>query len=239
MQLARVIGTVVATVKSPGLEGVKLLVIQPLDRQQRPIGGQLVAADAIHMAGPGELVYFVAAREAAQAMPDPFVPVDHAIVGIVDAGAPPAGGAPAGAGGGRGAPAGAPARGRCWSSAGASGRWSRPSTPPISTTGRSSSATCSTPRGSPRGGYLIAVDTVGAGAGETVLILDEGTSARQVLGAPGAPIRTLVVGIVDAVTGGEPGASRAVTRSAAGTHSGPRAPRRRRDGGMRSDADHA
>ena len=95
------------------------------------------------------------------------------------------------------------------------------------------------PSGKPAGGYLIAVDTVGAGAGETVLILDEGTSARQVLGAPGAPIRTLVVGIVDAVTGGEPGTSPAVTRSAAGTHSGPRAPRRRRDGGMRSDADHA
>ncbi len=85
MQLARVIGTVVATVKSPGLEGVKLLVIQPLDRALRPNGGQLVAADAVHMAGPGELVYFVAAREAAQAMPDPFAPVDHAIVGIVDA----------------------------------------------------------------------------------------------------------------------------------------------------------
>lgn len=85
MQLARVIGTVVATVKSPGLEGVKLLVIQPLDRHRQPVGGQLVAADAVHMAGPGELVYFVAAREAAQAMPDPFVPVDHAIVGIVDA----------------------------------------------------------------------------------------------------------------------------------------------------------
>jgi len=85
VQLARVIGTVVATIKSPGLEGVKLLVIQPLDRHQRPVGSQLVAADAVHMAGPGELVYFVAAREAAQAMPDPFVPVDHAIVGIVDA----------------------------------------------------------------------------------------------------------------------------------------------------------
>jgi len=84
MQLARVMGTVVATVKTPGLEGVKLLVIQPLDRSLNPTGGQLVAADAIHMAGPGELVYFVAAREAAQAMPDPFVPVDHAIVGIVD-----------------------------------------------------------------------------------------------------------------------------------------------------------
>jgi ethanolamine utilization protein EutN len=88
MQLARVIGTVVATVKTPGLEGVKLLVIQPLDRKLRPTGGQLVAADAVHMAGPGELVYFVAAREAAQAMPNTFVPVDHAIVGIVDAVSP-------------------------------------------------------------------------------------------------------------------------------------------------------
>jgi ethanolamine utilization protein EutN len=85
MQLARVIGTVVATVKSPGLEGIKFLVVQPLDRQLRPVGGQVVAADAVHMAGPGELVYIVAAREAAQAMPEPFVPVDHAIVGIVDA----------------------------------------------------------------------------------------------------------------------------------------------------------
>ena len=88
MQLARVTGTVVATVKAPGLAGVKLLLIQPLDRHLRPVGGQVVAADAVHMAGPGELVYFVAAREAAQAMPDPFVPVDHAIVGIVDAVAP-------------------------------------------------------------------------------------------------------------------------------------------------------
>jgi ethanolamine utilization protein EutN len=85
VQLARVVGTVVATIKTPGLEGVKLLVIQPLDRQLRPSGTQVVAADAIHMAGPGELVYFVAAREAAQAMPNTFVPVDHAIVGIVDA----------------------------------------------------------------------------------------------------------------------------------------------------------
>lgn len=85
MQLGRVTGTVVATVKVPGLTGIKLLLVQPLDRQQRPVGGQVVAADAVHMAGTGELVYFVAAREAAQAMPDPFVPVDHAIVGIVDA----------------------------------------------------------------------------------------------------------------------------------------------------------
>ncbi len=85
MQLARVTGTVVATVKVPGLTGIKLLLVQPLDRQLLPVGGQVVAADAVHMAGPGELVYIVAAREAAQAMPDPFVPIDHAIVGIVDA----------------------------------------------------------------------------------------------------------------------------------------------------------
>ena len=85
MQLARVTGTVVASTKVPGLEGVKLLIIQPLDRHQRPAGTPVVAADAVHMSGPGELVYFVAAREAAQALEDTFVPVDHAIVGIVDA----------------------------------------------------------------------------------------------------------------------------------------------------------
>jgi len=50
-----------------------------------------------------------------------------------------------------------------------------------------------------QGGYTIAVDTVGAGAGETVLILDEGNSARQVLGYPDAPVRAVIVGIVDEV----------------------------------------
>lgn len=85
MQLGRVTGTVVATVKYEGLEGVKLLIVQPLDRRQQPTGRPVVAADAVHMAGPGELVYFVGAREASQALPNTFVPVDHAIVGIVDA----------------------------------------------------------------------------------------------------------------------------------------------------------
>jgi microcompartment protein CcmK/EutM len=55
------------------------------------------------------------------------------------------------------------------------------------------------PDGAAAGGYQIAVDNVGAGAGETVLLLDEGNGARQVLDAPGAPIRTVVIGIVDAV----------------------------------------
>ena len=84
MQLAEVTGTVVASVKYEGLEGVKFLIVQPLDRDQKPVGRQVVAADAVAMAGPGELVYIVASREAALACPVPFVPVDHAIVGIVD-----------------------------------------------------------------------------------------------------------------------------------------------------------
>jgi ethanolamine utilization protein EutN len=84
MQLGRVEGTVVATIKSEGLEGIRFLIVQPLDKHQQPVGSRLVAADAVHMAGPGELVYFVASREAAEALPERFVPVDHAIVGIVD-----------------------------------------------------------------------------------------------------------------------------------------------------------
>ncbi len=48
-------------------------------------------------------------------------------------------------------------------------------------------------------GYLITMDAVGAGAGETVLVLDEGNGARQVLRAPDAPIRSIIVGIVDAM----------------------------------------
>lgn len=84
MQLARVLGRVVATEKADGLEGVRFLLIQPLDKNQRPTGGTVVAADAVHMAGEGELVYFVSSREAAEALPVRFVPVDHAITGIVD-----------------------------------------------------------------------------------------------------------------------------------------------------------
>lgn len=84
MQLAKVIGTVVATKKYEGLEGIKFLVVQPLTKKQQPTGEPVVAADATAQAGPGELVFIVGSREAAQAMPIPFVPVDHAIVGIVD-----------------------------------------------------------------------------------------------------------------------------------------------------------
>ncbi len=84
MQLGRVTGTVVATTHAAGLDGVKYLIVQPLDRELEPEGEAVVAADGVAMAGPGELVYFVASREAALALPEKFVPVDHAIVGIVD-----------------------------------------------------------------------------------------------------------------------------------------------------------
>ena len=76
------------------------------------------------------------------------------------------------------------------------------------------------PSGRPSGGYLIAVDSVGAGAGETVLLLDEGNGARQVLGAPGAPIRTVVVGIVDSIAESPVVAGQAVDGSAAGERAG-------------------
>ncbi len=49
-------------------------------------------------------------------------------------------------------------------------------------------------------GYLIAVDTVGAGVGETVLVVDEGNSARQVVDDDKAPIRSVIVGIIDEIT---------------------------------------
>jgi len=84
MQFARVIGTLVATQKAMGLEGVKFLVVQPLDKHQQPVGEPVIAADGTAQAGPGELVFIIASREAALALPEPFVPVDHAIVGIVD-----------------------------------------------------------------------------------------------------------------------------------------------------------
>lgn len=56
--------------------------------------------------------------------------------------------------------------------------------------------------GKPTGGTIIAVDTVGAGAGETTLVLDEGNGARQVLAGADLPVRSVVIGIVDAVRQG-------------------------------------
>ena len=84
MLIGRVIGSVVATIKAEGLQGVKLLLLQPLDEGGRPRGSAVVAADATRTAGPGDLVHYEGGREAALALDPWFVPVDHAIVGIID-----------------------------------------------------------------------------------------------------------------------------------------------------------
>jgi len=83
MHIGKVIGRVVSTVKYPGLKGVKLLVVQPVDHERKPKGEPLVAVDT-RQAGIGETVSYVVGREAALSLPDFFCPVDAGIVGIVD-----------------------------------------------------------------------------------------------------------------------------------------------------------
>lgn len=83
MYLGRVIGTVVASQKYEGLEGKKFLLVTPLDHQLERSGDDHVAVDTVR-AGANDLVYLVGSREAALALDPWFVPVDAAIVGIVD-----------------------------------------------------------------------------------------------------------------------------------------------------------
>ncbi len=83
MELARVIGRVVATVKYETMAGVRLLVIQPQDAAGDPQGEPIVAADALQ-AGPGDLVSWVTGREACLAIPPYFAPLDATIIEIVD-----------------------------------------------------------------------------------------------------------------------------------------------------------
>ena len=84
MQLAKVIGTVVATAKHEALRGVKLLIVQPMTPDGKPRGRPVVAADGTAMAGPGETVFIIASREGSLVLENWFTPVDHGIVGIVD-----------------------------------------------------------------------------------------------------------------------------------------------------------
>lgn len=84
MLLGRVIGVVTPCVVYTGLETTPMLFVQPLDKTGKPKGRTVVCADSTRMAGPGEMVYYEGGREAALALDPWFVPVDHAIVGIVD-----------------------------------------------------------------------------------------------------------------------------------------------------------
>jgi len=83
MQLARVIGTVVATVKNDSLQGRKLMVVQSLDAWLKPQGKPLVAVDSVG-AGIGELVFWCRGKEASFPFKREDTPTDCTIVGIVD-----------------------------------------------------------------------------------------------------------------------------------------------------------
>ena len=84
MQIGRVIGNVVCTIKSDALEGKKLLIVQPLDKYGKDKGRTLVAIDCVG-AGPGETIYWCRGKEASMPWyPEQEVPTEASIVGIVD-----------------------------------------------------------------------------------------------------------------------------------------------------------
>jgi microcompartment protein CcmK/EutM len=83
MQLARVIGDVVATIKDTNLTGHKLLLVQPITADNTPVGRPVVALDAVG-AGVGEHVFFVRGREASFPFLPAEPPADACVVGIVD-----------------------------------------------------------------------------------------------------------------------------------------------------------
>ncbi|MDZ4160034.1 MAG: EutN/CcmL family microcompartment protein [Anaerolineaceae bacterium] len=84
MLFGQVRGSAVCTMKAAGLKGVKLMVVQPMNRRLEPVGALQIAADVVD-AGVGDLCVMVRAREAALALPgEKFVPVDLTLVGVVD-----------------------------------------------------------------------------------------------------------------------------------------------------------
>jgi bacterial microcompartment shell vertex protein len=83
MQLARVVGRVVSTVKQDTLSGVTLQWLQPVNSRGTNAGKPLIAVDRVGV-GPGEFVYYITSREAAMTLDNPFAAVDAGIVGKVD-----------------------------------------------------------------------------------------------------------------------------------------------------------
>ena len=83
MQLGTVVGTVVLTMKNVALDGVTLLIVQPMSSAREPIGRAIVAADSMG-AGVGQDVFFVRGKEASFPFHPVEVPADAGIVGIVD-----------------------------------------------------------------------------------------------------------------------------------------------------------
>lgn len=84
MLLGIIVGTAVATIKQPELKGVKLLIVQQLNKNLDPVGSLKVAADATLRVGQGDTVIMVRSRDASMALETPGAPVDLAIVAVVD-----------------------------------------------------------------------------------------------------------------------------------------------------------
>lgn len=83
MKIGRVTGTVVSTRKLESLEGIKLLLVQPIDDKMENIGDILVACDTVQ-AGTGDLIIYEGGREAALALDNWYNPADAAVIGIID-----------------------------------------------------------------------------------------------------------------------------------------------------------
>ena len=180
MQVARVVGTVVCSHKDEGLSGVTLLVIQPLAKDGAPFGRTLVATDAAG-AGVGEDVFFVRGAEASFPFhpahrPDRRLDCRHRGLGVYLSS----------------------------SSAADADRHGRRHGRRHEEARRSNGAKLllvqpQTPEGEPRGPVLLAIDSVGAGVGERVLVVIEGKAAGDALGRRGAPVDAAIVGIIDRV----------------------------------------
>jgi len=84
MQLAIVVGNVVASRKEESLKGIKMMIVQKVNAQNAPTGAPFIAIDATTQAGVGDLVFIESGREAALGIPGWFNPADQAILGIVD-----------------------------------------------------------------------------------------------------------------------------------------------------------
>ncbi len=83
MLFGRVRGTAISTLKNSDLKGYRLLVVEPLNKKLEPTGSLQVAVDVVE-ANQGDLCVMVRSREAALALPHKFVPVDLALIGLVD-----------------------------------------------------------------------------------------------------------------------------------------------------------
>ncbi len=172
MQLARVIGDVVATRKDPAFEGTTLLLVQPIGADGKDVGRPLVAVDSVG-AGVGETVFFVRGKEASFPFHPTEVPTDAGIVGIVDH----------------------------WSLrmilARVVGTVVATQKRPQFEGAKLLLVQPETPQGEAKGATLLAIDSVGAGIGERVIVVLEGRAAGEALGKKLSPVDAAIVGIVD------------------------------------------